>query len=112
MKSSIICFAFFIILTFSCSPSKNVSSASAQDGIVAETPAQGRDGMTFENAVIVKSVKEEYAWIATNYPGSKLQSQALVRENGKPYDVLTFVTKDGETKTAHFDISKFFGKGF
>ena len=68
--------------------------------------------MTFENAVIVKSVKEEYAWIATNYPGSKLQSQALVKENGKPYDVLTFVTKDGETKTAHFDISKFFGKGF
>lgn len=112
MKSSIICFAFFIILTFSCSPSKNVSIASTQAGIEAETPAQGRDGMTFEKAVVVKSVKEEYTWIATNYPGSRLQSQSLIKKNGKPYDVLTFVTKDGETKTAHFDISNFFGKGF
>jgi len=112
MKSSIICFAFFVILTFSCSPSKNVSSNSTQDGMAVQTPAQRRDGMTFESAVIVKSVKEEYAWIAANYPESTLQSQALVKENGKPYDVLTFVTKDGETKTAHFDVSKFFGKGF
>ena len=112
MKLSIICFAFFVGLTFSCSPSKNISSASTRDAMAVETSANGRDGMTFENAVIVKSVKEEYTWIATNYPGSDLQSQALIKKNGKPYDVLTFVTKDGETKTAHFDISKFFGKGF
>ena len=112
MKSGIVYFAFFIILMFSCAPSKNVSNASTGNGISAETSGKERDGLTFENAIIVKSVDEEYNWIAANYPGAKIESQALVKHNGKPYDVLTFVTKDGETKTAHFDVSKFFGKGF
>lgn len=115
MRSSIIFFTFLVILTtFSCSSSKHVSSGrtAGQDEITTEGPVEGRDGMTFETAIVVKSVKEEYGWIATNYPGSKIQGQALVNKSGRPYDVLTFETKDGETKEAHFDISKFYGKGF
>lgn len=70
-----------------------------------------RDGMSYETAVIVNSIEEEYKWIAEKYPGSKVQMQALVDKDGVPFDVLTFLTADGEKKVAHFDISKFFGKG-
>ena len=82
----------------SCAPTKAVST-------------DNRDGMSYETAIIVKSIEEEYKWIAEKYPGSKVQMQALVDKDGVPYDVLTFLTADGEKKVAHFDISKFFGKG-
>jgi hypothetical protein len=72
---------------------------------------EGRDGLSYDAAIIVNSIEEEYKWIAEKYPGSKVQMQALVDKDGVPYDLLTFLTAEGEKKVAHFDISKFFGKG-
>jgi hypothetical protein len=103
-----------ILAISSCSSSRNVSSSGSggQTSTQSSESAHDRDGMSFETAVIAKSIKSEYEWIEANYPGAQVEMQALVRKNGKPYDVLTFVTTKGETKKAHFDISKFFGKGF
>lgn len=69
-----------------------------------------RDGSSYENAVVVKSIKEEYEWVRVHYPGSQMQSQALMFRDKKPYDALTFKLNDGTTKTFYFDISSFFGK--
>lgn len=108
-------FSLFVLTISSCSSSKSANSLKSNDsGLTVEdaTATETRDGSTFERAIIVKSAKTEYNWIGEKYPGSQVESQALVRKNGKPYDILTFVTKEGETKVAYFDISKFFGKGF
>jgi hypothetical protein len=118
MKSGIGCFTFSLVLLIvtCCSPSKNVTTRTTVDRdrntIEAAAAAEGRDGSTFEKGIIVNSIAEEYQWLRTKYPGSKVEGQALFREKGKPYDVITFVTDEGETKKAYFDISKFFGKGF
>lgn len=92
---------FLLALTIlACSSTKNVSNSTSAR----------HDGSTKENAIVVKSISAEYEWIKANYPGSKLISQALIDDNKKQYDILTFVTATGETKKAYFDISSFFGK--
>jgi hypothetical protein len=89
-----------ILLTAaSCSATKNVGSAE-------------RNGSSFEQAIIVRSVGEEYAYVKEVCSGCQFLSQSLTRENKKPYDVLKFKTPDGNTVSYYFDISKFFGKGF
>ncbi|MDL5047979.1 hypothetical protein QQ054_18340 [Oscillatoria amoena NRMC-F 0135] len=69
-----------------------------------------RDGSRIEKAVVVKSIREEYHWIQTNYPNSQVTGQALIKRRGRYYDELTFITPAGETKKAYFDINGFFGK--
>jgi hypothetical protein len=107
-------FGILLLLVASCAGSKSVSNATSKDASSqsGNVSNDDRDGMSFEKAIVVNSIKEEYQWIQSMYPGSSVQQQALVKNNGKPYDVLTFVTKDRETKKAYFDISKFFGKAF
>jgi len=72
----------------------------------------GELGNSFENAISVKSISEEYAWLRRNYAGFTFLQQSLVFDNGKPYDVLKIITSTGKTKSIYFDISSFFGKGF
>lgn len=115
MKSRTGFLIFTIILwtIFACSSPKSVTNTAGDgDGPTVEeaVASADRDGLTFEKAVIVNSIKEEYNWIERNYPGAKVERQALIRKNGKPYDVLTFMTTEGVTKETYFDISKFFGK--
>ena len=80
-------FKFLLLLIvpmalFSCSTSKNVttSSKNERDGQTVEAGAMaaGRDGTSFEKAIIVNSISEEYRWIQAKYPGSKVQMQKLV----------------------------------
>ena len=72
--------------------------------------SQGRDGLSFQNAVIVGSVRAEYLYIDRNYPGSNILSQVVTDNNGNPYDVVTITTKDGNDKDIYFDISRFYRK--
>lgn len=95
----------------SCASSKNTISTSG-NGLSKENVPTSGDGLSFETAVVAKSVDSEYEWIKANYPGSRVQSQALVPKNGKKYDVLTVQLSDGSTKKLHFNIDSFFGKGF
>jgi hypothetical protein len=72
--------------------------------------SQGRDGLSFQNAVIVGSVRAEYLYIDRNYPGSNILSQIVTDNNGNPYDVVTITTSDGTEKDIYFDISRFYRK--
>jgi len=73
-------------------------------------------GTSFEDAVVINAentqsgIEAEYNWLAENYPKYKFKSQLLLFKDGKPYDVITIITKEGEEKRIYFDISKFFGK--
>ena len=72
--------------------------------------SQGRDGSSFQNAIVVGSVRAEYLYIDRTYPGSNILSQVVTDNNGNPYDVVTIATKDGTEKDVYFDISRFYRK--
>ena len=72
--------------------------------------SQGRDGSTFQKAVVVGSVRAEYLYIDRTYAGANILSQMVVDNNGNPYDVVTIQTKEGSKKDVYFDISKFYRK--
>lgn len=69
-------------------------------------------GSSYDKAIDVQSVPEEYNWLRQNYPGYKTLQQSLVFEEGKPYDVLKITTSKGITKEVYFNISSFYGKDF
>ncbi len=70
----------------------------------------GRDGSTFDKAVIVGSVRAEYLYIDRTFKDASILSQMVVDNNGNPYDVVTIQTQDGSKKDVYFDISKFYRK--
>ena len=70
----------------------------------------GRDGSSFAKAVIVGSVRAEYLYIDRTWKDSKIASQVVTENDGKPYDVVSITTKDGQAKDLCFDISKFYRK--
>ena len=72
--------------------------------------SQGRDGSSFQNAIVVGSVRAEYLYIDRNYPGSNILSQVVADNNGNPYDVVTIATNEGTEKDIYFDISRFYRK--
>ena len=92
---------FIICLIFmtSCSSTKNIGNTL-------------RDGSSFEKAIIVKSIAEEYEYVRKVCVDCQLLGQSLVFEKKKPYDILKFKKSNGENISYYFDISKFFGKGF
>jgi hypothetical protein len=96
----IFCFAFVASGIIGCHSQRAATS----------TREIKRDGLSFETAIVAKSIPDEYKWIQVNYPGSQVVSQALTRKNEKPFDVLTVKLADGSEKKFYFDISKFFGK--
>jgi hypothetical protein len=72
--------------------------------------SQGRDGSTFQKAVIVGSVRAEYLYIDRTYPGAQILSQMIVDNNGNPYDVVTIIPKGETKKDVIFDVSRFYRK--
>lgn len=105
-----------LLITASCSSSKKTTTAAITGtGTTASAPAaEGaatNDGSSFEKAIVVKSIKEEYAYVKKVCPECKLKKQALRQNNKKYYDVLYF-DKDGTEVIYYFDINSFFGKSF
>jgi len=96
-----------VLLLLACSSTKNLPETKATPSV---ENSGVQDGSSFENAVVVNSIKAEYEWLAKNYPGSTMKMQALSQHKKKPYDVLHIVTASGDEKSIYFDISKFFGK--
>jgi len=72
--------------------------------------SQGRDGSSFQKAVIVGSVRAEYRYIDRAYPGAQILSQMIVDNNGNPYDMVTIVPKGETKKDVYFDVSRFYRK--
>jgi maltose-binding protein MalE len=70
----------------------------------------GRDGSSFEKAVIVGSVRAEYLYIDRTWKDANIGSQVVTENAGKTYDVVSITTKAGEAKNIYFDISSFYRK--
>lgn len=68
------------------------------------------DNAVFKNAIKVNSVPEEYAYVKEACKNCVFKGQALRMVEGKPYDVLTMETAEGEKQVYYFDISAFYGK--
>ena len=85
------------VMLSSCSTTKNMSAVE-------------RDGSSFENAIVVKSISEEYVYVRDQCAGCELKSQALTFEKEKPYDILYMLNSSGKEVAYYFDISKFYGK--
>jgi hypothetical protein len=83
---------------------------------MAEITYTGGDGSTVETAIVIEGalgesdgVGSEYEWLAKNRPDAKMQSQALLNDGGKVYDLL-IVQTGGKEEKIYFDITAFFGK--
>jgi len=108
------------ILICGCSPSSNTGQNSPD----TEKPSLpsgkvtilGGSGNSPDDPVIIQAnnslvgVGAEYQWLRDKYPGHIRIEQKLLSYNGKPMDVVTIKTKEGEIKDIYFDISSFFGK--
>lgn len=98
-----------IAIFISCAQRKNPSTNL--DGLIG-----GRDGSSFEKAVVVgekteaAGIKAEYSWIERHYPNYKFEGQSLSFKNDRAYDLMKIETGDGRRITLYFDISKFYGK--
>ena len=95
-----------ILLITGCASSNKSQSVAEPQGQSASV----QDGTSFEKAIVVKNIDEEYDWIRKNYPESRFLGQALLFNNKKPFDRLSIELPSGEKKDVYFDISKFFGK--
>jgi hypothetical protein len=96
------------VLSF-CIACKNVTSSSTP-GQQAYVEVFMRDGSSFERAVVVNSIEEEYRWVTQRIQSKQLKKQRLVFYRKKPYDILTFILTDGTDEDFYFDVSTFYGK--
>lgn len=69
-----------------------------------------KDGSSFEKAIKVKSVAEEYKFVKENCKDCEMVSQSLQEHKSKKYDVLNLKKSDGSDITYYFDINSFYGK--
>ena len=69
-----------------------------------------KDGSSFESAIKVNSVPEEYAYIRGHCEDCELLGQSLIFENNKPFDKIDVKNKEGKEVSYYFNISSFFGK--
>jgi hypothetical protein len=74
------------------------------------TNAVQKDGLSYETAVKVNSVAEEYRFIKKNCADCEPERQSLTEHDGKPFDVLTVKKPDGSKISYYFDIKSFYGK--
>ncbi len=90
MKKVLSILSLFTLLYYGCSITKTINTTN-------------RDGSSFEMAIIVSSVSEEYEHIKNICSDCKFIQQALVFEKGKPFDILTFEKPNGEEIEYYFD---------
>jgi predicted RNA-binding protein associated with RNAse of E/G family len=69
-----------------------------------------RDGSSYEKAIIVNSISEEYVYVRKDCKGCQMKGQSLNFNDKKPYDILTLIKPNGDEVSYYFDISSFFGK--
>jgi len=91
---------FFIslfLIAISCSSAKNTGNSV-------------RDGSSFEKAIIVESIAQEYEYVRKVCSDCQLLGQYLSSNKKKYYDILKLKKSNGDEVSYYFDISKFYGK--
>jgi hypothetical protein len=101
-----------IVLALSMTHCASHKPVTAQPAVMEDNTAvnEGRDGMSFDQAIKVNNIREEYQWVAAHHQSLTLKQQSLQFKDKKPYDVLTFTRTNGSEQRFYFDISNFYGK--
>ncbi|MBX3044373.1 MAG: DUF4919 domain-containing protein [Candidatus Kapabacteria bacterium] len=78
--------------------------------MLLRTILQSGDGRSYQSAFTILSISDEYSLL--NALGLKFKEQALMHNDGKPYDYLAVEPDDElEIEGLYFNIELFFGKG-
>ncbi|NJY62606.1 hypothetical protein HC174_07535 [Salinimicrobium sp. CDJ15-81-2] len=64
-----------------------------------------RNGLSFETAVVPRSIIAEYEWMKENYPNAELLGKSLIKHQGRTYDVFELQKKGEEKIKIYFDTS-------
>src|SRR5882724_9857790 len=62
------------------------------------------DGTTAHKAIIVHNISDEYAWSEHHYPDGMVVMQRVTYRDGKPFDILTLRSANGDEQDVYFDI--------
>jgi hypothetical protein len=65
------------------------------------------DGKSFDDAIEVDHISEEYAWMLKNGSFGDFVGQALVQNGESFFDVISFQKPDGTRTQAYFRLRKF-----
>ena len=71
------------------------------------------DGSSFEQAIVLDgailgfAAIVEHEYLNEHYPGCKVQRQVLREHAGRSYDIIEFLTADGNSERLYFALSKF-----
>ena len=76
---------------------------------MADSTIQMPDGLSFETALFVDSVEEEYEWLDIKFPGFQLIEQSVQHFKGRTFDVLDVELPAGSSAKVFFDITDFCG---
>ena len=108
MKRFIILTMLILSLNISVKSNSKTSNSIKENSKNISKTVSG-NGSSFETAIKVKTVDEEYKYLSANYPGSTVLGQALVYDDkGTPYDILTVQMPDGKTAKFYFDVTEVF----
>lgn len=69
-----------------------------------------KDGSSFDKAIKVNSVSEEYKFIKSNCGDYQVIGQSLSEYKGSMFDIIDVKKPDGSIHSYYFDIKSFFGK--
>lgn len=83
------------MIIFSCTPSKKVHSTV---------------GLSFETAIKVNSIEQEYRSLEELCSGCDLEQQGLGSKDNKYYDIMRVRNSNGESVEYYFDITNYYGK--
>jgi hypothetical protein len=82
----------------------------------AEIAYRGGDGSDMAHAVVIVGAPNEFvgvaaenAWVTRRHRGWRKDAQALLSNNGRWYDVISYKTEKG-SRDVWFDITDFYGK--
>ena len=69
------------------------------------TSFNNRDGLSYETAVVPRSIIAEYEWMQEKYPTAKILEKELLKHERRTYDVFKLEKEDAEEITLYFDTS-------
>ena len=105
-----------VVISFlgACSSPKKTTTKPASPAPTHDDILRG--GTSFSNAVVIMvesesaGLKEEYKWLANNYPGYALVRRTHVKKSSRNYDIIRIKTQQGQIKDIYFDSTRFWGK--
>lgn len=108
MSLNVVVFAALMLTGLSaCQATTPTGAAGPQASATSHNSA--KTAIVIKAAGETDGIAQEYDWIARNRPGWTTETQALLIDGNKPYDML-IIRKGSQTEQIYFDISSFLGR--